>query len=136
MPGFKAVDEWVFRSSMPILHQDIDFLAERGVGVIVSLAELNNQQREEAEKKGMKVLTFARVWGGSKEIFFRRFFNELDLAKKSGIKILVHCGAGVNRTTDFVYEYLRYKDSYSKGNHVANKPMGRRAKIGLRRRLP
>ncbi len=109
---FQQIDETVFGSAEPSRRAELNYLKQHGFGVIFSLTKPSNPEfLALANEYGFKVV-FRPLSHGEMvpNQMIANFIGIVNAARKSGKKVLVHCGYGEIRSAEFLKHYIVEKE--------------------------
>ncbi|GEM_PF-6975433 len=116
----RAVDDVVYAGAQPFTSE-LPELKNRGIKTIVSLRKIDGNFRKRSIELGINLIDFSQAFIGTnygdievQASYMRRFLVIAHSARETGIKVLVHCAAGIDRTPLFIQEYQTQKSLLEK----------------------
>ncbi len=133
--NFRYVDEVVFAGSIPIEQWEWGLLKRKGVTRIFFLTAATRYLSELKNQKWAKFFDFREAisQGQLNPSHLRVFMQSVIDCAAKGEKIYVHCGAGKDKTGQFIEAYLEEKKTLELPHRPPITGMGKRRPV--RRRM-
>ena len=105
--NFSFIDEWVAGSAYIYSEEEVDWLARRGIGVVISLVPLGDDVRRRMEDLGLVNYVFpVDDFSAPPVELLASVVDLINDEVKKGERVLVHCLAGCGRTGTVLAAYL------------------------------
>jgi len=107
--NYKQIDTWLSRSAQPVM-ENLEWLREQGVTDIINLRNMSKDNFDEGKfvkELGMTYHSIPSVTKFIKNENAKEILDVIELVKRKGGKVHLHCDHGSDRTGIISYIYER-----------------------------